>query len=216
MIRLTKVEEELGKDVDSQQAVGGDVVVSETHYDEQNGEDDETTELDGLAANGVNGGDRDPVSGHSTSQDNDQVTNGGVVQELVDAGDRLAAGGETNGLQNLSVVQGETVEGDIKTEPRASSSEQEKEVLGLGIVAAKVTPAGLGDFEVILGVLGDGGTSDLIRLTLMLSGHVSLDIITGLLDITGNVKGITRGFGDGETDCEELKVSPRPGRSSVG
>lgn len=206
-IRLTKVEEELSKDVNSQQAVGRDVVVSKTHDDEQNGEDDEATELDSFAAKGVDGGDRDPVSRHSTSQNNNQVTNGGIVQELVHVGDGLAAGGETNSLENLSVVQRQTIESDIEAKPGTSSSEQEKKVLGLGIVATKVTPAGLGDLEVVLGLLSHGGAGDLVRLAFMLSGHVSLDIVAGLFDIAGNIEGITRGFWDGETDYKKYWIS---------
>jgi hypothetical protein len=204
---LTKVEEELGKDVNSQQAVGGQVEVGETHDSEQDGQDDETAELDGLAANGVNGSNRDPVSRDGTGQNDNQVTNGGVVEELVDVADGLAAGGETNDLENLSIVQGETVESDIQAEPRTSSSDQEKEVLALGVVAAKVAPAGLGNLEVLLGVLGSSRTGDFIRFAFALTADVSLDIAIGLLNIAGNIESVSRGFGDGKTDCgKELKV----------
>lgn len=214
-IRLTKVEEELSKDINSQQAVGRDVVVSKTHDDEQNGEDDEATKLDSFAAKGVDGGDRDPVPWHSTSQNNNQVTNSGIVQELVHVGDGLAAGGETNGLENLSVVQRETVESDIEAEPGTSSPEQEKKVLGLGIVARKVTPAGLGDLEVVLGLLSHGGAGDLVRLAFMLSGHVSLDIVAGLFDIASNIEGITRGFWDGETDYKNIGLASYHGAATA-
>jgi hypothetical protein len=60
----TKVEEELGQDVDGEQTVLGvnrDIVVSETHDTEQNGKDDETHELDSLATKGIDGSDGNPV-----------------------------------------------------------------------------------------------------------------------------------------------------------
>jgi hypothetical protein len=46
------------------------------------------------------------------------------------------------------------------------------------------------------------GTAELIRFALGLSVNVSLNILSCLLDITSNIEGITRGFGDGETEVE--------------
>jgi hypothetical protein len=45
-------------------------------------------------------------------------------------------------------------------------------------------------------------TAELIRFALGLSVHVSVNILSCLLDITSNIEGITRGFGDGETEVE--------------
>lgn len=112
---LTKVEEELGQDVDGKKAVGGDVVVGETHDDEEDGQNSETTHLDGLAAESVNGSDGNPVSRDGTSKDNDNVADGSVVQELVDIG--VVLGGVANGLEDDGVIQRETIEGDIEAEP---------------------------------------------------------------------------------------------------
>lgn len=66
-----KVEEELRQDIDGQQAVVAQFIVGEAHDDEEDREDYEATELDGLAAYGVDRRDGDPVTGDSTSQDDD-------------------------------------------------------------------------------------------------------------------------------------------------
>jgi hypothetical protein len=46
------------------------------------------------------------------------------------------------------------------------------------------------------------GTAELVRFALGLSVHISVNILSCLLDITSNIEGITRGFGDGETEVE--------------
>lgn len=68
-------------------------------------------------------------------------------------------------------------------------------------MAAEVAEAGLGDLERLLGSLVGGDAGNLVGVALTLASHVSLDIITGLLDITSNVEGVTGGFGDGQTVC---------------
>lgn len=175
------------------------MVVGETHDDEEDGQDGETTHLNGLAAESVNGSDGNPVSGDGTGKDNDNVADGSVVQEVVDIG--VALGGVANDLEDGGVVQGETVEGNVEAEPRTSSSKQDEEVLELAVVAAEVAEAGLGDLERLLGSLVGGDAGNLVRVALALASHVSLDVVTGLLDITGNVEGVTGGFGDGQTVC---------------
>lgn len=112
---LTKVEEELSKDVDGKEAVGADVVVGETHDDEEDGQDGKATKLDRLAAEDVNSGNGNPVSRNGAGEDDDDVSNGGVVQVTVDIVDAL--GGVANDIENGAVVQGEAVEGDIEAEP---------------------------------------------------------------------------------------------------
>lgn len=194
-----KVEEELGNDVDGEEAVGGELVEGEAHDDEENGQDDEATHLDGLAANGVNGGDGDPVARDGTGEDNDDVADGGVVEELVDVGDGVARGGETDGLENGTVVQGETVKGNVKAEPGASSSDEEEEVVHLAVVAAEVLEASLGDLESGGSLLADLGTGNLVDITLSLAADVGLDVFLCTLDIAGNIKGVSGGFGDGQT-----------------
>jgi hypothetical protein len=66
-------------------------------------------------------------------------------------------------------------------------------------VAEEVTPAGLGHLEVGTGTLLNLGAGNLISLTLTLASHVGLDILVGLLDIAGDVKGVAGGLRDGET-----------------
>lgn len=64
-------------------------------------------------------------------------------------------------------------------------------ILELAVVAEEVTPTGLGHLEV--------GAGNFVNLTLSLSSHIRLDILVGLFDIAGNVKGVAGGLGDGET-----------------
>ena len=52
-----EVEEELGEDVECEEGMAREVVVGEANDDEENGENGETHELDGLAAEGVDCGD---------------------------------------------------------------------------------------------------------------------------------------------------------------
>lgn len=66
-------------------------------------------------------------------------------------------------------------------------------------MAAEVGEAGLGDLELLSGILLSGDTGNIIRVTLTFAVDVSLDIVVGLLDIAGNVKGVTGSLGDGKT-----------------
>lgn len=50
-----EVEEELGEDVEGEQGVAGEMVIGETDDDKEDGEDGETHDLDGFAAEGVDG-----------------------------------------------------------------------------------------------------------------------------------------------------------------
>lgn len=76
---LTKVEEELSENVEGEERVAGEMFVVEAHDEEKEGKDYEAHELDGLASNDINSSNCEPVSGHSASEDNDQVTNSRVV-----------------------------------------------------------------------------------------------------------------------------------------
>lgn len=93
----TEVEEELSQDVHSQQAVLTKLVIGETHDDEQDSEDREAHELDGLAADGVNGSNGHPVARDGTRQDDDKIANRSIVQIFVcglRACGRIANGGK--------------------------------------------------------------------------------------------------------------------------
>lgn len=63
----------------------------------------------------------------------------------------------------------------------------------------EVAQAGTGDLERLLGSLGGGDAGDLVGVALALAGHVSLDVVAGLLDVTGDIESVARGFGDGQT-----------------
>ena len=57
-----EVEEELGEDVKSEEGTAGEKVVGEADGDKDAGEEDEAHELDGFAAQGVDGCDGNPVT----------------------------------------------------------------------------------------------------------------------------------------------------------
>ena len=75
-------------------------------------------------------------------------------------------------------------------------------MLPLAVVTEEVAPTGLGDFEVSLGVLDSLNTRNLVRVTLRFTLHISLGVLAGFLDVTGNIEGVARGFGDRETVVE--------------
>jgi hypothetical protein len=108
-----EVEEELAENVETKLAARANDIVTETEDAEEDGEESETHELDGLATNGINESDSNPVTGDGTSADNDQVTDSGVVVDLV----HVLATGVTDGLEDNSVVERDTVEGNIEEEP---------------------------------------------------------------------------------------------------
>ena len=62
----------------------------------------------------------------------------------------------------------------------------------------EVLEAGLGNFEMLFGNLHRLVATDLIRTTLALALDICLGIFTGLFDITGNIKGVSRRFRDGQ------------------
>lgn len=74
-------------------------------------------------------------------------------------------------------------------------------------MAAEVAEAGLGDLELLAGILLSSDTANFIRVALALSVDISLDIVVGLLDIAGNVEGVTGSFGDGKTVWMLIRVS---------
>lgn len=83
--------------------MGGDVVVRKTHDNKQYGQNGETAQLNGLASNRINSGDRHPVAWYRTSKNNNDVTDGGVVQVLVHVVGVL--GRVTNDAKNGRIVQ---------------------------------------------------------------------------------------------------------------
>ena len=80
----TEVEEELCEDVEGEKPVSSQRVVGEADGDEDCSEDDETDDLDGLATDGVDGGNGDPVAGDGAGTSYDEVANGLVEEDLVD------------------------------------------------------------------------------------------------------------------------------------
>lgn len=197
---LTEVEEELGQDVESEQALLADLVVGETDDAEEDGEERETHQLNGLAANGINGGNRDPVTGDGTGADEDEVTNGGVEEVLVHV--LGVARAVANLGQNNRVVETETVEGNIQEEPGTGRTEKNLAILPLGVVGEEVLPRGLGNLELGRLLLHGLDTGNLIGNTLVLASLVGLDVGTSLDNITSDIEGVAGSLRDGQTVVE--------------
>lgn len=104
-----EVEEELGEDVESEETLAAEIVVGEANDDEKDGEHDEAHELDGPSADGINGGNGDPVARDCARADKDDVPDSYVVEKFVN----VLAAGVPNSSQNDRVVQSKTVEGNL-------------------------------------------------------------------------------------------------------
>jgi hypothetical protein len=85
------------------------MVVREADDNEDDGEQDKPTQLDGLAANGVNGSNGDPIAWDGASTDDDQVANRIAAEDFVD----IATLGEANSAENDRVVETQAIEGDL-------------------------------------------------------------------------------------------------------
>ena len=83
--RLTEVEEELDEDVESEFVVASEMLEVETPDDEEDGEDDESAELNRLASDGINECYCSPISGNGTSSNENAVSGSEVVEDLVNS-----------------------------------------------------------------------------------------------------------------------------------
>lgn len=193
----TKVAEKLGKNVKGKKTVVAELVVGKTDDAENDSKDDETTNLNGLAADGINGCDRGPVTGDGTSTSKDNVADADIVQVAVN----VVLASITDGTQNDRVVQGKTVVGDIEQKPRASSSKKNLAVLPLTKVGPEVGPRSLGS-NVLFTVncsscrCLDRGLASIVLLNLGL--FFLLSLLLGDIDI----KGVSRGFRNGKSEVE--------------
>lgn len=84
-------------------------MVGEADDAEEDGEEDETHQLNGFAADGVNGCDGDPVSRNGASANDDQIADRGVAEDVVNV--RAACIADCG--QDDGVVEAQAVEGDI-------------------------------------------------------------------------------------------------------
>ncbi len=93
------------------------------------------------------------------------------------------------------------IELTIEQKPRTSRSEQNTSVLPFAVEGDEVLEGCLWDLEFV--GLSDGlSTAELVWLSLVLALHICGHILTGLLNIAGNIEGITRSLGDGKTVVE--------------
>lgn len=154
--------------------------------------------MDRFAANSIDSRDSNPVTGDGTSANQDQVTDRNVVEDLVD---RVALG-VTNRLQDGCVVETDTIEGNVEEEPGTSSTKQDLAVLPLAVVVDEVAPRSLGDFHARGGIAHLVDAGDLIGDALGRRRKVGLDVGAGLDNVAGDVKGVTRGLGNGQAVVE--------------
>jgi hypothetical protein len=110
---LTEVEEELDEDVKPEFVVTSKILEIETPYDEENGEDDETSKLNGLTSNGINGCHCRPVPGNSSSRDENAISSSEVVKDLIHSWSSTIS----NRGENSGTIQTEAIEGNIEEEP---------------------------------------------------------------------------------------------------
>ncbi len=162
---------------------------------ENDGQNGEAHQLDGLATDGVDQGDRHPVTGDGAGADDDQVADGLVVEGMV----HVAAADEADGLKDDGVVEAETVKGHVEEEPRTGGAEEDFTVLPLAVVVDEVTPARFGCVEVLGGVLDGLNSANFVGVTLGFALHVRLGIFAGFLDVASDIESVARGFGDGQT-----------------
>jgi hypothetical protein len=79
-----EVEKELAQNVESEKSVTRQLFEGEADDAEENGEKEESNELDWLTADSVNESDGEPVTGDGTSTNEDEVADGGFVEDVVD------------------------------------------------------------------------------------------------------------------------------------
>jgi hypothetical protein len=78
-----KVLEKVGKAIERKQSAGGDLVETKADNTEQDSKDGKTSDLDRLAADGVDCCNRNPVAGNKTCDGKDEITNTRVVEPCV-------------------------------------------------------------------------------------------------------------------------------------
>ena len=169
-------------------------MISEADTDEEDGQGGEAHELDGLPTDGVDGGDGDPIAGDGTGADQDQVADGVLAEDL----EHVVTTAETDVGQDDGVVQTESVKGHVQKEPGSGGAEEDLAVTPLGVMMEEVGPTGLGRIEFGAGLVEGGDALNLIGSTLGMTLEVGLDVLAGLLDVPGDVKGISGRLRDGQ------------------
>ena len=97
-----EVEEELGYNVETQEAVMRmlQLVVAKADRDEKDCQNGESDQLNGLASQSIDGGDRDPVARNCTGADQYEIANGIAVEDFVD----ILSTGPANSREDDRVV----------------------------------------------------------------------------------------------------------------
>jgi hypothetical protein len=153
-------------------------IISETHADEDDGEDGETheldistsayadvveTDLDRLPSPAIDESKGKVVTGQETTKGENDVSDGDIVKSLLESSRWVvgigSGGPETDGLKDSGRVQTQSVEGNIESEPRPSSAKEYLEVLPLAEMSSEVGKRSLrqsvSSLRVLPGVEGD-------------------------------------------------------------
>lgn len=183
-----KVEKELTKNVKREKATLGDGVESGTDDEEENGENDESHELDGLTTNGIDSSDGDPVSGDGTSTDEDDVSDSVVAEGLVDVWMLRV----TDLFEDDGVVQTQSIKSNVEKEPRTSGTEKDLAILPGGVVSEEIGPRSLWNCDLLL----SSGDSIGDNLGLIDAGVINLCLF--LINVI-DIELVARSFRHGET-----------------
>jgi hypothetical protein len=104
--KFTKIEEELHKNIKRKHSMAGEMLVGESPDDEENGQANESHQLDRLTSEGVDSGNSHPVTWDGASTDKNAVTSGQIIEDLVNIRTRSIA----NSCEHSRRVKTKTVE----------------------------------------------------------------------------------------------------------
>jgi hypothetical protein len=109
----SKIEEELRKNIESEEGALGQGVVGEANDAEDDGQDEEAPYLDRPTADGIDERDGHPVTWDGSRADKDEIADGIVAQDGVDVG----ATGEADGGEDRNVIEAQAIVCKIEEEP---------------------------------------------------------------------------------------------------
>ncbi|KAH3662001.1 hypothetical protein OGAPHI_006182 [Ogataea philodendri] len=169
---------------------------------EDSGQNEETTDLNWLSSNSVHGSNSEPVTWNGTSANQNQVTSSLVVKGMVNVLGRC----ESDGGKNRCSVKTETVVGNIQHEPGACSTNQNLHVSPLTEVDEEVSSRSLWrTSNLVLGKCLLRLLQDLdltgFSVTVHTGGELS-SVSCSLFNLSGNVKGVSWGFWDGQSEVK--------------
>ena len=89
-------------------------ICKSTHDDEEDGQEDETHQLDGFTTPGIDEQESNPISWNQAGSGKNQISLANVVEVVVNSLNTLCGGGsETDCLENDAGIETKTKEGDL-------------------------------------------------------------------------------------------------------